>query len=90
MERFFKEQVKVKKSREEISLEILQSSQSSPEDVAYAFPYLYINARDDEHAAEIVKIFYENHPEAARNFLTNIEVPSRLLPRDFSLNGYQP
>ena len=61
----------MKKNRKEISIEILQSSQSSPEDVAYVFSHLYINARDREHAAEIVRIFYENHPETAKRVHPN-------------------
>jgi len=82
--------VKEKMNREEMSLTILQSPQSSAEDAAYVFSHLYAHASDDRHAAEIVRIFYKNHPTIARNFLTGVKIPSRLLPKDFSLNGYQP
>jgi hypothetical protein len=62
-------------------LEILQSSDSSQEDVIQqAFLRMFIRASDDASAQQIVAIFWENHPELARKVIANL--PSRWHPAE--------
>jgi len=77
------------KNKDEL-LALLQSPQSPPESVTYAFSHLYISAESDHHVAEVVKIFYENHPKIARSFFAGIDIPEHWLPENFSFAGYLP